>query len=40
VNVVTWDGLDGDGHAVHSGLYFYDLDAAGTKLSRRLVVVR
>ena len=40
VNEVTWDGLDGSGRPVHSGLYFYDLDAAGTRFSRRLVVVR
>ena len=40
VNEVAWDGLDNDGRPVRSGLYFYDLDAAGTKFSRRLVVVR
>jgi hypothetical protein len=40
VNEVAWDGLDGNGRPVRSGLYFYDLDAAGTRLSRRLVVVR
>ena len=40
VNDVAWDGLDDRGRAVSSGLYFYKLDAAGTRLSRRLVVVR
>lgn len=40
VNEVAWDGLDDHGRAVRSGLYFYKLDAAGTRLSRRLVVVR
>jgi hypothetical protein len=40
VNDVTWDGLDDRGRAVRSGLYFYCLDAAGSRLSRHLVVVR
>ena len=41
MNEVAWDGLDGDGHAVRSGLYFYELSLPGSpKLSHRLVVVR
>jgi hypothetical protein len=40
INDVAWDGLDGDGRAVHSGLYFYELSLPGAKLSHRLVVVR
>jgi hypothetical protein len=40
VNEVAWDGFDDHGRAVHSGLYFYRLDAVGVRLSRRLVVVR
>lgn len=40
VNEVAWDGTDDRGRAVRSGLYFCRLDAAGTRLSRRLVVVR
>ena len=40
VNEVAWDGLDGDGRPVRSGLYFYELALPGTKLSHRLVVVR
>ena len=40
VNEVAWDGLDGDGRQVHSGLFFYELSLPGTKLARRLVVVR
>lgn len=40
VHEVRWDGRDDAGRAVRSGLYFFQLDAAGTKLTRRLVVVR
>jgi hypothetical protein len=40
INDVAWDGLDGDGRAVHSGLYFYELSLPGAKFSHRLVVVR
>jgi hypothetical protein len=40
VNEVAWDGLDGAGHAMHSGLYFYELDVPGfPRQSKRLVVV-
>jgi hypothetical protein len=37
---VAWDGRDDRGRAVRSGLYFYCLDVAGTRLSKHLVVVR
>jgi hypothetical protein len=41
VNELSWDGLDGDGRPVPSGLYFYELSVPGSKsLSHRLVVVR
>jgi hypothetical protein len=40
VNELAWDGNDSDGHAVRSGLYFYQLDVPGSKFSHRLVVVR
>src|SRR5205814_996754 len=40
INELAWDGLDSDGHAVRSGLYFYRLDGPGIRLSHRLVVVR
>jgi hypothetical protein len=40
INELAWDGNDSDGHAVRSGLYFYQLDVPGAKLSHRLVVVR
>jgi hypothetical protein len=40
VNEVLWDGRDEAGRAVRSGLYFFQLDAGGTRLTRRLMVVR
>jgi hypothetical protein len=39
-NQVHWDGRDDQGRAVRSGFYFFRLDAAGLRLSRRLVMVR
>jgi DNA-binding beta-propeller fold protein YncE len=40
INEIPWDGLDGDGRPVRSGLYFYELVLPGTRLSHRFVVVR
>jgi hypothetical protein len=40
VNEVRWDGRDEAGRAVRSGLYFFQLEAGGVRLTRRLVVVR
>lgn len=40
VNQVRWDARDESGRAVRPGFYFFRLNAAGLKLSRRLVVVR
>jgi hypothetical protein len=40
INELAWDGLDGEGRPVRSGLYFYELDLPGAKISHRLVVVR
>jgi len=37
---VVWDGRDGRGHEVSSGVYFYRLTAPGVEASRRMVVVR
>lgn len=39
-NQVVWDGRDENGRAVRSGIYFFQLDAGGGPLTRRLVVVR
>jgi subtilisin family serine protease len=35
-----WDGRDGKGHRVGSGIYYYRLTAAGREVSRRMVVLR
>ncbi len=40
VNEVRWDGRDEAGRAVRPGLYFFQLEAGGTRLTRRLMVVR
>jgi len=40
VNELAWDGLDAAGRPVRSGLYFYDLDIAGVRRTKRLVIVR
>lgn len=37
VHRATWDGRDGNGERVAPGLYFYVLDAEGTRVSRRTV---
>ena len=36
---VTWDGRDGAGLKVSSGIYFYQLTASGTKESRRMILL-
>ncbi len=40
LNEVFWDGTDGDGKPVRSGVYFYRLDAGSESLSRRMALVR
>jgi hypothetical protein len=37
---VTWDGKDDAGHGVPSGVYFYRLEANGTSMSRRMVLLK
>jgi hypothetical protein len=37
---VTWDGHDGSGHLAPAGVYFYRLEAAGSRIARRLVWLR
>lgn len=37
---INWDGRDGSGNRVASGVYFYSLYAGGIALNRRVVVVR
>jgi len=37
---VVWDGRDGSGRALASGVYFYNLRAGGSSETRRMVLVR
>ncbi|MEE9269627.1 MAG: FlgD immunoglobulin-like domain containing protein [Candidatus Krumholzibacteria bacterium] len=37
---VTWDGRDGDGNEVSSGVYFYRLNAGGRRTTKKLVLLR
>jgi len=39
-HVVSWRGSDGDGRPVPSGVYFSRLEADGTVLTRRMVLIR
>lgn len=36
----TWDGRDGRGASVASGIYFYELDLNGRQLSRKMLRIR
>ncbi len=36
----SWNGLDDSGQRLGSGVYFYRLDAAGERLTRKLVVMK
>jgi hypothetical protein len=40
VRLENWDGRDGKGHRVGSGIYYYRLTVAGREVSRRMVVLR
>jgi hypothetical protein len=37
---VEWDGRDRQGNLVGSGIYFYRLDAGGTSLTRKMVLLK
>ena len=39
-HTVTWDGRDTYGQSVASGVYFYRLDAGGTVLTRKMMLVK
>lgn len=39
-NMVLWDGTGSGGEAVASGLYFYRLRAAGTDLTKRMLLIK
>ncbi|RMD65646.1 T9SS C-terminal target domain-containing protein [Candidatus Parcubacteria bacterium] len=40
VQRVVWDGRDGSGQVVPSGLYFYRLESKNTALSRRMILLK
>lgn len=37
---ILWNGVDDDGHAARSGVYFAVLEAAGRRSVQRLLLVR
>jgi hypothetical protein len=37
---VSWDGRDGEGREVASGIYFCSVRADGEKLTGKMVVIR
>jgi uncharacterized membrane protein YphA (DoxX/SURF4 family) len=37
---VVWDGRDGRGHSVASGIYFCSMEAGGSRETRRMVLLR
>lgn len=39
-HVVRWDGIDGDGRPVDSGVYVYRLNTGVESFSRRMVIIR
>jgi hypothetical protein len=38
--VEVWDGVDGEGRRVPSGMYFYELDLPGREAVRKMLLVR
>jgi hypothetical protein len=39
-HTVFWNGKDDGGHTVASGIYFYQLRAGSSSLTRRLVLIK
>ncbi|GAB4326033.1 MAG: hypothetical protein Kow0074_20150 [Candidatus Zixiibacteriota bacterium] len=40
LHTISWDGVDQNGNAVTSGLYFYRITAVGESYTRKMVVLR
>jgi hypothetical protein len=40
LNVITWDGRDNSGSEVSSGIYFYQLTAAGNSATEKMVMMK
>jgi flagellar hook assembly protein FlgD len=39
-HTAPWSGVDASGHPVASGVYYYQLDAGPTSLTRRMVLLK
>jgi hypothetical protein len=37
---VTWDGRDQDGRVAAAGVYYFQLEAGGRRMSRSLVLLK
>jgi hypothetical protein len=40
MHTMEWDGRDAEGHAVPAGVYYYQLDLGGEKLTRTMVLLK
>ena len=40
LNAVSWDGRDGSGHQLVSGVYFYRLKVGNEVVTNRIVMIR
>ena len=36
----VWDGRDDNGHYVSSGVYFYQLEAGGKELTKKMILLK
>jgi len=39
-HAVVWNGIDHRGNSIASGVYLYQLEAAGRKLSKRMILIK
>ncbi|MCP4567994.1 MAG: M28 family peptidase, partial [FCB group bacterium] len=40
INSIDWDGLNGDGQSIATGIYFYRLQTETTSLTRRMILLK